>query len=316
MTRQITAAQVAGMFSEGIEADLRPTRAALGQARARHFAQTLRQRLTRNILGLAYACHPKRIAAIPPLLGLVLREWCVGQAGLPDPETALAKPDGLCGLVHDLSPATMLEAYARGLFAWKHCGPLKYWAPAQRYSIDPAALKVNKNVQRLLRRGDFSVTFDRCFDAVMLGCALPRPGYAPLTWLTPPMMQAFADLHVAGHAHSFEVWDAQGRLVGGGFGVSVGRVFVTESQFSCVSNASKVGFAELNRHLAAWGFLLNDCKYFTPTLQEMGFSDIPRSAYNRLLADNLGFAKGRNWQFVAAPVASVSHARPLLKRAA
>ena len=145
---------------------------------------------------------------------------------------------------------------------------------------------------------------------------MPRAGHVPLTWLTQPMMQAFAELQSAGHAHSFEVWDAQGKLVGGGFGVTVGRVFVTESQFSCVSNASKVGFAELNRHLAAWGFLLNDCKFHTPTLQEMGFSAMPRSAYNRLLSDNLGFAKGRHWQFLAAPVASNSHVRPVLKRAA
>lgn len=316
MTRQISAAEVANMFSEGIEAEPRQTRAALMRARNQRFAETLAQRFKRNILGLAYACHPKRIAAVPALLAFVARDWCVGPAGLPDPEKALARPDGLCGLVHDLSPDTMLDAYARGVFASKHCGPLKYWAPAQRTCVDPARLKVNKNVQRLLRRGDFTVTFDFDFAAVALACAMPRPGHLPLTWLTQPMLTAFADLHDAGHAHSFEVWDKAGTLVGGGFGVAVGRVFVTESQFSCVSNASKVGFAELNRHLASWGFVLNDCKYHTPTLEGMGFAPLARAQYNRVLLDNLGFAAERQWRFAPAVNLQAQPPSAKLKRAA
>lgn len=314
MTKQIALAQVAAMFSEGVEADPPKTRAAQKLERAERFRETLRQRLTRNLLGLAYACQPRRIAAVPALVSFVARAWLVAPAGLPDPERALAKPDGLCGLAHDLSSTAMLDAYARGIFAWRHCGPLKLWAPAQRYCVHPAALKVNKNVARIMRRGDFTVTFDRDFDAVVLACAGRRSGRLPLTWLTPGMMNAFANLHDEGHAHSFEVWDKNGALVGGGFGVTVGRVFVTESQFSRVSNASKAGFAELNRHLASWGFVLNDCKFRTPTLEEMGFSGMPRAAYNALLRDNLGFSKGGRWR--VEPAGSAGTAPQMLKRAA
>jgi leucyl/phenylalanyl-tRNA---protein transferase len=303
MQMQIAAPHVARLFSEGVEAEPPKTRAAQMRQRAKRFKETLGQRLTRNILGLAYALRPKRLADAPALLSFVARARLVGQAGLPDPEAALSRPDGLCGLAYDLSPGAMLDAYARGIFAWKHCGPLKLWAPAQRYCVTPTKLKVNKNVARLLRRGDFTVSFDRAFDSVVLACASRRPKRPPLTWLTPEMMIAFANLHDEGHAHSFEVWDKSGALVGGGFGVAVGRVFVTESQFSRVSNASKVGFTELNRCLAGWGFVLNDCKYYTPALEEMGFADMPRAEYNELLRDNLGFGKTGRWRFVAPPVA-------------
>ena len=313
MTRKIALAQVAAMFSEGVEAEPPMTRAALARQRAERFKETLRQRLTRNVLGLAYACHPKRIAGAPALLSFVARTALVAPAGLPDPETALRQPDGLCGLARDLSPAALLEAYARGLFAWKHCGPLKYWAPAQRFCVDPAALKVNKTVARLLRRGDFTVTFDRDFDAVLLACAGRRPGRPPLTWLTPQLMKAFAGLSDEGHAHSFEVWDKSGELVGGGFGVAIGRVFVTESQFSRVSNASKLGFAELCRCLASWGFVLNDCKFPTPALTQMGFAPIARATYNATLRDSLGFSKTGRWR--SAPAAALADAS-VMQRAA
>ena len=314
MRMQISAAHVAGMFSEGLEADPPKTRTMLMRERASRFRETFSQRLTRNILGLAYALRPRRISDIPALLGFIARARVVGEAGLPDPETALARPDGLCGLARDLAPSAMLEAYARGIFAFKHCGPLKLWAPAQRFCMAPDKMKVNKNVARLLRRGDFSVTFDHAFDDVVLACAGRRPRRPPLTWLTPQMMTAFADLHDEGHAHSFEVWDKSGALVGGGFGVAVGRVFVTESQFSRVSNASKIGFTELNRCLSSWGFVLNDCKYHTPTLEEMGFSNMPRAAYNELLRDNLGYGKVGRWRFQTA--AAIAAAPQHLKRAA
>ena len=317
MASQIALSQVAAMFSERIEAEPPRSRATLQRRRALRFTETLTQRLTRNVLGLAYACHPERIRELPALMRFVARAWTSAPAGLPDSRHALAAPDGLCGLMRDLTPATLLDAYARGLYAWKHCGPLKYWAPAQRFSSHPAAVTGNKNVRRIMRRGDFSVTFDRDFESVLLACAGRRPKRPPLTWLTPQMMTAFADLYDEGHAHSFEVWDRDGKLVGGGFGIAVGRVFVTESQFSRVSNASKAGFAELNRHLADWGFVLNDCKHSTPVLEEMGFTALPRETYERLLVENLGFAKPGHWR--CTPPASPSQTekpRPVARIAA
>jgi leucyl/phenylalanyl-tRNA--protein transferase len=104
-----------------------------------------------------------------------------------------------------------------------------------------------------------------------------------LTWITPKIMQLYGDLFDQGHAHSFEVWDGEGKLVGGGYGLSIGRVFITESQFSLAPNTSKMGFAVLNYHLAKWGYVLNDGKDFTPTIEPMGFKLIPGKDYEDIL---------------------------------
>jgi leucyl/phenylalanyl-tRNA--protein transferase len=119
----------------------------------------------------------------------------------------------------------------------------------------------------------------------MKACAAPREGKWPITWITPRIMHAYAALHDAGYAHSFEVWNPAGELVGGGYGVAVGRTFTIESQFTRESHTSKVGFAMLNWHLAKWGYLFSDNKGATRNVLEMGFKPIPRTLFRTLLVE-------------------------------
>ena len=160
---------------------------------------------------------------------LLLREALAGSRALPYPSAALAQPDGLCGIARDLSVATLGKAYSRGLYPWCHAGPVKWWAPRTRCVGNPREIAVGEAVRRHARRGTLKFTFDRDFDAVIAACAAPRPGRLPLTWIAPKIMWAYAALHDAGLAHSYEVWDDRGELVAGGYGVACGRVFVGES---------------------------------------------------------------------------------------
>ena len=143
---------------------------------------------------------------------------------------------------------------------------------------------IERNLRRRLKQKEFSVTFDRDFDAVIRACAEPRPGRLPLTWIRDDIIEAYTRAHHAGIAHSVEVWDEEGNLVGGAYGLAIGRVFFTKSQFSRKRDASKVGFATLNCHLQRWGFVLNDGKHLTGHLAQLGFTLIPRHSFNALLA--------------------------------
>jgi leucyl/phenylalanyl-tRNA--protein transferase len=137
---------------------------------------------------------------------------------------------------------------------------------------------------------------------VIKACAAKREGHYRITWITPRIMRAYAKLFDAGYVHSFEVWNGEGKLVGGGYGVAVGRVFTTESQFSLEPNTSKIGFSVLNWHLARWGFLVNDGKGATPTILDMGFRPIPRADFLRLLEEDAGQGgKGGTWSVEAGP---------------
>jgi leucyl/phenylalanyl-tRNA--protein transferase len=166
------------------------------------------------------------------------------------------------------------------LFTHAHFGPLKWYSLDERCVLFFGKMHVGKNVRRLLRQERYRVTFDRDFEQVIAACAAPRNGKWGLTWITPRIMHAYADLHDAGHVHSFEVWDDKGALVGGGYGVAAGGAFFTESQFSRESNTSKLGFTVLNWHLSKWGFILNDGKWATPTLLDLGFRSIPRPVFH------------------------------------
>jgi leucyl/phenylalanyl-tRNA--protein transferase len=141
--------------------------------------------------------------------------------------------------------------------------------------------RVEKSARRLLNQHRFRISFDTAFAEVMRACAAPRPGRPPLTWITPRIQDLFLRAHHAGHAHSIEVWDGD-RLVGGAYGLAVGRLFFTESQFHTVRDASKVSFAVLNRHLQSWGYVLNDGKHPTPFLADCGMVPITRGEFCRL----------------------------------
>jgi leucyl/phenylalanyl-tRNA---protein transferase len=278
--------------------------------RAALFRESLLGIAERWALGTAWALMPSRIAGVPGLLRLSLREALAPDYALPDPERTLASPPGLAGIVHDLSAPALLAAYRRGLYPLAHIGPLKWWSPPERSVLFFNELHIARRLRREMRQSEYSVTFDRDFEGVIAGCAGHRAGRWHLTWITPKIMRAYAELFDMGHAHSFEVWNARGELVGGGYGVAVGASFVTESQFTRTPNTSKIGFTMLNWHLARWGFAFNDGKLMTPTCRDMGFREIPRPEFlARLREAGRAPARTGRWQ-VEADVATVADWRP------
>jgi len=251
---------------------------AADERRAAMFRETPPDRLERWALGIAWALKPERIGGLPALGRLWLGDLIAPDYRLPDPEQTLNR-SGLCGIVHDLSVATLAAAYERGLFPFAHLAPLKWVSPAERCVLFFNEIHIAKKLRRQMRQGRYTVTFDRDFEGVIRACAGRRDGKWHLTWITPRIMHAYADLFDAGYAHSFEVWSEAGALVGGGYGVALGRAFFTESQFSREPNTSKIGFTVLNWHLAKWGYRFNDGKWPTPTILDMGFRPIGRRRF-------------------------------------
>lgn len=249
------------------------------------FHETWMQRFRRWSLGALYALKRPRIALLPRLWLMTLSYYLTPQ---PRRDWLPAFPRfyserGLIGISEDLSVPTLVENYARGLFPVCHIGPMKWWCPGERAVLDPAETHISHNVRRLLKKHKFTVTMDQDFAGVMKACARPREGKVPLTWITPQIMRAFWKAHQAGYAHSVEVWDEHGNLVGGLFGLALGKVYFGESKFSRVRDASKVATAYLHRHLAAWGFRLCDSKWMTPHLETLGFHPMPRDQFRSLL---------------------------------
>jgi leucyl/phenylalanyl-tRNA--protein transferase len=249
------------------------------------FRETAQERVRRLALGTAWALKPPRLFGLPALGRMWLADLVAPAGALPSPDDALERPAGLCGIARDLSVPTLVEAYRRGLYPFAHIAPQKWWSPPERCILDFNAFHMPKRLRSRVRQARYRITFDRDFEAVMKACAAPRENKWQVTWITPQMMHAYAALHDAGHAHSFEVWNREGELVGGGYGVAVGGAFAIESQFTRESNTSKIGFAMLNWHLAHWGFVLNDNKGPTRNVLEMGFRTVPRAEFQARLAE-------------------------------
>lgn len=246
--------------------------------RAALFRESAGERLQRAVLGSLRAIQPKRAGSVA-LTGRFMLRDLIGGAGLPDPLGAPKSHDGLCGIARDLSVNTLLQAHSRGLHPASHAGPVKWWSPPERCVLFFDEFHMSKRLRSRLRQARHTVTFDRDFESVITACAEKRPGKWPVTWITPKLMHAYAALHDAGFAHSFEVWNRDGELVGGGYGVAIGGIFIIESQFAREDNASKIGFCVLNWHLAHWGFALNDNKGPARHVLEMGFRVISREDY-------------------------------------
>jgi leucyl/phenylalanyl-tRNA--protein transferase len=251
------------------------------------FRETPAALARRIALGLAFPLRPIRVRVLPAVLSLTV-EFLVTPATA---ERRLEAPkyrgwQGFVGVSEDLSPPALLDRYRRGLFPFCHVGPMKWWCPAVRAVLVPDQTHIEKTLRRLIRQAKYKVTFDADFAAVMRACAEPRPGKTPLTWIIPKIMRAYYGLHKAGHAHSVEVWDAEGRLVGGVYGVACGGVFFGESQFSTVRDASKIAVATLHCHLAQWGFVLCDAKWITDHLRHFGFRTMPRDEFLAVLKEH------------------------------
>jgi leucyl/phenylalanyl-tRNA---protein transferase len=190
----------------------------------------------------------------------------------------LRRPNGLLAAGGGLSVRRLVEAYRHGCFPWFSDGePVLWWSPDPRMVLVPAELHVPKSLARRLRRGDITVTADLAFPDVMAGCAEPRDHQGG-TWITAEMMSAYLALHQAGHAHSIEAWQ-DGLLVGGLYGVALGRAFFGESMFTRVPDASKIALVTLVAQLQRWEFGLIDCQMKTEHLARFGAREIPRATF-------------------------------------
>ena len=201
-----------------------------------------------------------------------------GPDAFPPPHEALTEPNGLLAAGGDLAPARLLAAYRRGIFPWYEEGqPILWWSPDPRAVLYPNALKVSRSLKRSLTKRGFEVTVDSAFERVVERCAEPRR-YTNATWITDEMAQAYSRLHRLGWAHSFETWRA-GVLVGGLYGVAIGRVFFGESMFSRAADASKVALVRMVDALRTRGFALIDCQVASQHMTSLGAVALPRSEF-------------------------------------
>jgi len=272
------------------------------------FRESPSGKLRRWLLGTAYACHPKRAADLPYLVAYTLADMARGGTRIPDQAATHDRPDTFGGVCRDICPETIVAAARLGFYPMAHVGPLKWWTKAERLVLFLPERHVPKTMRPVLRKTPWRVTFDTAFNEVIKACAAPRSNRAhTLTWITPQIMRLYAELHDQGPAHSVEVWSEDGRLIGGSYGLAVGRIFVTESLFFRESNASKVAQHVLNHHLAEWGYVLNDSKVWSGLMEAMGSRFIPRAEYERLLAEH-AHAGGRPgpWTVEAGPAAIVA----------
>jgi leucyl/phenylalanyl-tRNA--protein transferase len=207
---------------------------------------------------------------------------------------ALRDPNGLLAAGGDLSPERLISAYRHGCFPWYQDGqPILWWSPDPRTVLFPDELHISRSLRKVLRQNPYRVSFDQAFAAVIQACAAPRT-YADGTWITTPMQQAYLQLHERGIAHSVEVW-REDELVGGLYGLAMGRLFFGESMFSRADNASKVGFATLVEQLRAWGFVLIDCQMPSQHLHNFGAKAISRDAFADCLRAHLDQPSNADW---------------------
>ncbi|GIX21609.1 MAG: leucyl/phenylalanyl-tRNA--protein transferase [Gammaproteobacteria bacterium] len=201
------------------------------------------------------------------------------QGPFPPPEAALAEPDGLLAAGGSLRPLRLLRAYRQGIFPWFNPGePILWWHPSRRAVIFPEDLHLSRSTRKALRRRPFQITWNTAFGEVMRACAAPRRGQTG-TWIGPDMIEAYQRLHRLGYARSVECW-RDGELVGGIYGVQLGRVFFGESMFSRVDNASKAALAAV---AAAPDVALIDCQLPNPHLERLGMVLLPRARFVELL---------------------------------
>jgi leucyl/phenylalanyl-tRNA--protein transferase len=221
--------------------------------------------------------------------------WLGSQIEFPAAESALSEPNGLLAIGGDLSPQRLVAAYRQGIFPWfDDDQPILWWSPDPRAVLFPKQIAISRSLKKCINRQQFTVTADQRFTAVVTHCAsVPRNGQNG-TWITDEMLAAYQQLFQLGIAHSIEVWENQ-QLVGGLYGVAIGKVFFGESMFSLATNASKVGFAHLAQQLQQWGYALIDCQVSSPHLLSLGAEEIRRSQFNRLLADNIDASGCSDW---------------------
>ena len=197
------------------------------------------------------------------------------------PEVSEASAEGLLAIGGDLSPQRLLHAYSNGIFPWfQDEEPILWWSPDPRFVLFPEDLKVSKSMKQVLRKGNFKVTENKAFKAVIENCALAKRTDQDGTWITDGMIEAYLKLHNLGYAKSIEVWQNKA-LVGGLYGIAINdNVFCGESMFAKVSNASKVGFITFIKNS---NFKLIDCQLHTKHLESLGAKNLSRTEFIKYL---------------------------------
>ena len=205
--------------------------------------------------------------------------WLGNADPFPPLELALAEPNGLLCAGGDLSPQRIVEAYRHGIFPWYSPGePILWWSPNPRMVLVPSELKISRSLRRTLRAGSYQIRLDSDFPAVIRACARTRRHGQTGTWISDEMQAAYGSLHELGFAHSVETW-LDDKLIGGLYGLAIGKMFYGESMFSHATDASKIALAHLCRYLDARGFGLIDCQMNTPHLASLGAREIARSEF-------------------------------------
>lgn len=205
----------------------------------------------------------------------------------PDPRTADA--DGLLAVGGDLSIESLIAAYSRGIFPWyEEDSPILWWSPDPRLILHPGKFRISGSLNQQVRNNKFRVKTDSAFEEVIRNCATVRRDGQRGTWITQDMMQAYIRLHHAGYAHSFEAWHNE-RLVGGLYGVSLGRAFFGESMFYLITDASKVALYYLVEWAKHNDFHFIDAQQSTPHLKSLGAEEVPRIRFLEMLAKSLDY---------------------------
>ena len=230
--------------------------------------------------------------------------WLETHSPFPDVSEALTMDaPGLLAAGADLSPERLLAAYQRGIFPWFSEGqPILWWSTDPRMVLMTADFRVSDSLRKSLRRtersmqegGRWQVRFDSAFEEVMRACAAPRRD-GPGTWISEDIISGYSGLHAMGHAHSSELW-LDGELVGGAYGVCIGRMFYGESMFARVTDGSKIALAYLVDFLHHQGVTMIDCQQETAHLASLGAAPIPRAAFLAHLRHAIGLPAPHGWE--------------------
>lgn len=231
--------------------------------------------------------------------------WLDHQTPFPDVESALTEAQGAAGLLAagaDLSPERLLDAYRKGIFPWFSEGqPVLWWSTDPRMVLFTKDFMVSDSLRKILKKvhksarsdGRWQIRFDTAFETVMRACAAPRDGQ-PGTWISDDIIAGYTELHARGYAHCSELW-LDGELVGGAYGVSIGRMFYGESMFARVSNASKIALFYLIQFLQHHGVYMIDCQQETPHLASLGAAPISRTEFIQRLQAATAHPQIQTW---------------------
>ena len=217
-------------------------------------------------------------------------------APFPPIDQAIDEPNGLLAAGGTLSHQRLVSAYRAGIFPWYSPGePILWWSPDPRCVLVPDQLHISKSMRKRLKKDDYHVTFNRNFSAVIDACSAPRKGEDG-TWITNEMKAAYEKLHQQGLAHSVEVY-IEGELVGGLYGLSMGKLFFGESMFSKVKDCSKIAFIKMVEQLQKWGYALIDCQVSNDHLFSLGAQEITWDEFQCYLDQYIDSHTQTKWEF-------------------